>query len=220
MKTSVLIVSDVRILRDCLAHIVGGFPDFRVAGVAANRAEAVALVERLRPALVILDRTTSESLLAARDVLVAAPSARILAMGVQETEPAVQACAEAGVAGILPRDASNDDLAGALFRLTHGELVCSRRVAELLAQWSIRPNGIALSTSPLTSRETQIARLLELGLSNKEVAARIGIEVATVKNHVHKLLRKLDAHRRGQVAGRWRRFARNCGSAWKPRTAG
>jgi DNA-binding NarL/FixJ family response regulator len=220
MKIRILIVSDVRLLRDCIAHILGAVPEFSVAGVVADRAEGVTLSDRLRPDVIVLDRTMPESLLAAREMLAASPATRILVTGAQETEPAVQACAAAGVAGILPRDASHEDLTRAVLRLTRGELVCSGRVAELLALQTIRPNGIRASDRPLTSRETQIAQLLELGFSNKEVAARIGIEVATVKNHVHKLLRKLDAHCRGQVAGRWRRFAPDGVSTWSTRSAG
>lgn len=220
MKTRVLVISDVRILRDCLASNVAALADCSVAGVAPNRAEGVALAERLRPTAVILDRTMPESLIVAREILAVSPSTRILALGVQETEPAVAACAEAGIAGYLPRDASSEGLANALRRLVRGDLVCSTRVAELLAQSSVRSHRPCFGTTPLTSRETQIAHLLELGLSNKEVATRLGIEVATVKNHVHKLLRKVDARCRSQVAGRWRRYAPNGGAAWSTRTSG
>jgi DNA-binding NarL/FixJ family response regulator len=57
----------------------------------------------------------------------------------------------------------------------------------------------------LTVREREIARLVEDGLSNKQIAGRLGIEVATVKNHVHNLLEKLQVHRRGEAVARLRR---------------
>jgi DNA-binding NarL/FixJ family response regulator len=76
-----------------------------------------------------------------------------------------------------------------------------RRLATLAAA---RPDDT--STVQLTGRELQVARLLDDGLSNKEIAARLGIGVATVKNHVHNLLEKLSVRRRGEAARAARRI--------------
>ena len=77
-----------------------------------------------------------------------------------------------------------------------------RRVAALAAG-----NGGGLPRAQLTSREREIVGLIDRGLSNKEIARDLGIEVATVKNHVHNILEKLQVHRRGEAAARVRGIA-------------
>jgi len=81
-----------------------------------------------------------------------------------------------------------------------GGTVCSPRLAALLLERVAATAGERPAAAPLTSRERQIAELLEEGLSNKEIAARLAIELPTVKNHVHSILTKLKASRRGQAA--------------------
>jgi len=106
----------------------------------------------------------------------------------------------------VPRAASVEDLVAALESVGRGELLCSaqtaaallRRVAALAAGRS----APAQPLSNLTRREREIGGLLEAGLSNKDIAVQLGIEVATVKNHVHNVLEKLQVHRRGQAAAR------------------
>jgi two-component system nitrate/nitrite response regulator NarL len=62
----------------------------------------------------------------------------------------------------------------------------------------------ASDATPLTARERELAGLLDEGLSNKEIAQRLSISIATVKNHVHRILEKLQVQRRGQAASRLR----------------
>ena len=88
-----------------------------------------------------------------------------------------------------------------------GELRCTATLAAKLVQaLSSRepPAAGHAPRSPLTARESEIVQLIDEGLSNKEIAVRLGIEVATVKNHVHNLLEKLRVHRRFEAAARLR----------------
>jgi len=100
-----------------------------------------------------------------------------------------------------------DDLVNTIHSVARGELLCSPRIAATLfralhAQGS-RPDGDRLALT-LTAREREIAPLIDRGLSNKEIAAQLRIEVATVKNHVHNLLEKLQVASRGEAAARLR----------------
>jgi DNA-binding NarL/FixJ family response regulator len=72
----------------------------------------------------------------------------------------------------------------------------------------------------LTAREIEVLRLLELGRSNKEIAAAMCIEVATVKNHVHPLLRKLKVKRRSEAVAKWRSSGQGARNGWVARRAG
>jgi DNA-binding NarL/FixJ family response regulator len=106
----------------------------------------------------------------------------------------------------VAREGSVHDLVDAVERAARGELQCSPQVAGTLIRrlaWRAAA-GATLIPSPLTARESEIVRLIDEGLSNKEIAVRLGIEVATVKNHVHNLLEKLRVRRRSEAAARLR----------------
>lgn len=132
---------------------------------------------------------------------------KVIALGLTEREQDVIACAEAGVAGYLPREGSGDDLLALIHSVARGEAVCSpriaasllRRVATLAAERRTVP-GVAR----LTVRELEIVRLIAEGLSNKEIARHLFIDVRTVKNHVHNILEKLQVHRRMEAVARVR----------------
>jgi DNA-binding NarL/FixJ family response regulator len=107
------------------------------------------------------------------------------------------------MAGYVPRDGSLSDLVAAIESAAHGELRCSPKIAASLFQRVARlTDETRHSTASLTRREEEIARLIDQGLSNKQIARRLQIEVSTVKNHVHSVLKKLQATRRTLVATR------------------
>ena len=88
---------------------------------------------------------------------------------------------------------------------------CSSRVAKiLLDQESFQQDMITpQNDSPLTKQQVNVLQLLESGISNKEIARRLHIETATVKNHVHHILQKLQVHSRGEAAAVYRRLYHN-----------
>jgi DNA-binding NarL/FixJ family response regulator len=99
-----------------------------------------------------------------------------------------------------------DDIVAATTAVVRGETACSPRVAAtLLRRVADRARERPYSEfAPLTSRERQVVALIDEGLSNKEIAARLCIELSTVKNHVHNLLEKLGARGRAEAAARVR----------------
>src|SRR5262249_30645776 len=100
-------------------------------------------------------------------------------------------------------DATAIDVMAVMTSVMRGELLCSPRVAATLCHRvaQLSRNGQAdPSCAALSKRESQIASLIERGLSNKEIARQLGIQAATVKNHVHNILDKLKVHRRGEAA--------------------
>jgi two-component system nitrate/nitrite response regulator NarL len=156
---------------------------------------------------VLLDMTVEDSLRLAQ---VLSESASVVALAIAETETSVIACAEAGAVGYVPRDASLADVAAVLRSVAAGETVCSPRIAAgLLRRLGARAAGAAAGasepTASLTPREVQILALIEQGMSNKEIARRLCIAVATVKNHVHNILEKLQVQRRAEAAAHLRR---------------
>lgn len=208
---TVLIVADIRLYREGLAQVLERQEQFHVAGTAADAEGALARLRASCPQVVLVDMAMAESLATVRAITDLAPDVKVLALSVAETEGDVFACAEAGIAGYVPRHGSLTDLVAALDSVARGEALFSprmaasllRRVAALAAQ---QPDGSL--QFHLTPREREILRLLDEGLANKEIALRLGIEVATVKNHVHNILEKLQVHRRGEAAARMRGVVR------------
>jgi len=204
-----IIVADITLYREGLAHILGRDARLTVVGTAADLDHALALVREQVAGVVLVDMAMPRSLETVRAVVATMPALRVVALGVPDHERDLLACAEAGVAGYVPREGSVAELIAVLESVARGELLCSPRAAAALlhrvaalaaAQGTTYDRVIA----KLTAREREVARLLEAGSTNKEIAQRLGIEVATVKNHVHNLLEKLRVHRRGEAAARLR----------------
>ena len=199
----VLILSDIRLYREGLAEMLGRRECLTVVGTNTTWQEAEPRLAELRPDVVLLDMATPDSRVTARAVGRIAPSVRVVAMGVREHAGDVVECAEAGIAGYVSRDGSLEDLIAAVESASRGEWRSSsevmaqllRRLAHLAAERAdARPDAV------LTGRERQIVSLIGRGLSNKEIAQTLGIEVPTVKNHVHNLLEKFHVHRRSEAA--------------------
>lgn len=203
----ILIVDDTRLYREGLAQILVRDDRLSVVGVAGERDDALACVRELDPDIVLLHMGMPDSFGILRAVVATAPRTKVVGLRVAETEDEVLACAESGIAGYLSREGSLDDLLSTVESVARGEVLCSprvaatllRRVATLAAER--RPRAAAAN---LTPREREIVGLIDEGLSNKEIAFRLSIEVHTVKNHVHNVLEKLAVHRRSEAAARLR----------------
>jgi DNA-binding NarL/FixJ family response regulator len=130
----------------------------------------------------------------------------VVVLGAPEDEDEVIALAELGVLGFVEREASLDELVESVVSASRGEASFPARIATTLlrcvSSGGARPSSPDVSS--LTVRERQVVELIAESLSNKEIAARLGIEVATVKNHVHNILEKLDVNRRTEAVARLR----------------
>ena len=208
-----VIVTPIRLYRDGLALALSRDHDFDVVGTAGEVDDPAFLLAAL-PDLLLLDVAAPSWLEVAAAVATGDAPPPVVGLAVPETEEAVIACAEAGIAGYVPREASIDELAATLRAALRGEATCPPRITACLmrrvAALSAERPGFP-QESPLTAREEEIVTLIDEGLSNKEIAVRLFIEVATVKNHVHNILEKLNVSRRAQAAARMRALRRTRG---------
>jgi len=208
--TRILVAASVRLYRDGLAAILDRHRTIELVGTAASRRDALELIEDLAPDVVVLDTSMPGSIETIRAIGAARPGTRVVAIAVPEREEEVLACAEAGVAGYVTRDASILELVDVVECAARDEAICSprftasllRRVAALAAE-----QAPASGVRRLTSREREIVRLIDEGLSNKQIAGALHIELPTVKNHVHNILEKLQVQRRSEAAARVRESA-------------
>lgn len=197
----IAVVSETRLYREGLAGPLDEQPGLVVVATASEPAQ----LERRggqEPHVVVLDHAVEGGASAMKELIEGAPGLRVLVIAVREVESDVIPWAEAGAAGFVPHDASFEDLVAGIRAVAHGWGLCPPRVAALVLS---RVASLATERDPmaftgLTRRERDVALLLEEGLSNKEIAARLRIQVATVKNHVHSILEKLEVRRRGEAA--------------------
>ncbi|MDQ6610862.1 MAG: response regulator transcription factor, partial [Gemmatimonadota bacterium] len=129
---------------------------------------------------------------------------RVVAVAVADEGPDIVACAEAGLSGFVPRDGSLADTVAAIMDATQNELRCSPRISAVLFKRLSTPAVANDSSDTLTPRESEVVALIDRGLSNKQIAGRLQISEATVKNHVHNILEKLHVERRSEAAAQVR----------------
>lgn len=203
----VLIAADVRLYREGLATILAQNASVSIVGTAADWTQCLARARELGPDVLLLDTAMPESLSAARSLAAASPHVRVVAFGVPEEGTQLIDYAEAGVAGYVTRDASLDELVAAVAGAARGESPLSPRLAATLlhhvAALAARKPGDGPERR-LTARELEIVALIDEGLSNKQIARQLSIEIATVKNHVHHILEKLQVTRRADAAAQLR----------------
>jgi DNA-binding NarL/FixJ family response regulator len=212
---SVLVIDDTCLEREALAELLRRTAWSDAVVTAGDAEAAVRCIRCCTPDVILLNMSTMNSVAMLKALVAAAPRSRVLALGVTEAQDDVIACAEAGVAGYLPRSATLEDLVAVVQSALRGETLCSPQIAATLLRRVATLAGVQgthVESTRLTARERQIVVLIDHGLTNKQIADSLCIEVHTVKNHVHNILEKLRVHRRGEAAARMR-------SAWVPAQA-
>ena len=127
----------------------------------------------------------------------------VIALGLEESDEAVLSFIEAGAAAFVTKNESIDDLVRVIAATARGELLCPPRVARLmqerLALLTVR-QGRPAELDKLSGREQNILDLVEQRMSNKQIARTLGLEVSTIKNHMHNIIVKLHVKNRGEAA--------------------
>jgi two-component system, NarL family, nitrate/nitrite response regulator NarL len=202
LSIRVLVASHIRLYRDGLERVLRESPEFTLTGSAGSAAEAIEQTQNLAPDVALLDMAMSGAFSIAKEVARGGGPSKIVALGMPEDEIEVLNCAQIGIAGYVTRDGSVEDVVAAIKAAARGEVHCSpkiagslfRRIASMSTERTRRSGKGAL-----TAREAQILKLVQDGMSNQMISRALGIELATVKNHVHSILVKLDIHRRAEA---------------------
>jgi two-component system nitrate/nitrite response regulator NarL len=197
----VFIVGTVQLHREGLALVLRSQDELRVVGTADPSEGAV--LDAVATDVFVVDVASEGGISAVEALHRLDATASLVAVGVEDDESQVLALVEAGASGFVLADEDATALTETLVGAAHGETRCSGRMAAALAH---RVTTLAAvqqrlpAGANLTARELEIVDLIDEGLSNKEIAAVLRIEVATVKNHVHNILEKLKVRRRGEAA--------------------
>ena len=209
-----LIAVRARVHGEALAAALSLGRRVQVVATTSHPQEVLTILGDVTPDIVLVDFATPEAVRIAADIKRRTPDVKVVAITLGETDSEVIQLAEAGVAGYVLPDGSLDDLIVAVESAVRGELYCPPRVAFSLLRRvgamaaALRDDKGEATHNPLrglTGREGGILQLVDEGISNKEIARRLGIELATVKNHVHSILKKLHVHRRIDASAWYRR---------------
>jgi two-component system nitrate/nitrite response regulator NarL len=229
----VLIVSDVRVVQEGLLSVLAGRDEVVVVSTV-DMLHAREECARLHPDVVLFDAARQDSVDLLKELVASAPNSRVVAFGVKETDEEILALAAAGTAGYICNSAEIGDVVKVLEQVMCDELPCSPRAAASLYRRVATLSrgdtdavgfgnghddgngGVHARDVALSRRELQVAHLVDCGLTNKQIGRELGIEAATVKNHVHNMCEKLHVHRRGEAAARIRALSRAKLSASAP----
>jgi len=187
----VLCVDDHRIVRDGIALIIDREPDMKVVARAATGEEAIALFQKHRPDITLMDLQLAamSGVEAIRAIRAQDPAARVVVLTMSRGDEDVYRALEAGAATYLMKDTAFEDLVRVVREVHAGEQPeFSQDVKDRLVERAGRPT--------LTPREIQVLELVRRGLRNREIAASLAISEETVQSHVKSILAKLDVQDR------------------------
>jgi DNA-binding NarL/FixJ family response regulator len=203
----VVIVDDHALFRDGVRSRIGG--EVEVVGEAGTVGEAVAVIRRERPDVVLLDvhMPAGGGLAALTTLAPELPEVRFLALSVSDAPQDVIELVHAGARGYVTKTIEPADLADAVCRVAAGDAVFSPRLAgfvlDAFASGSaFEPAALDPELASLTTRERDVLLLIARGYLYKEVGQELGISPKTVEHHVSAVLRKLQLSNRHQLS-RW-----------------
>ena len=125
----IIVISDIRIYREGLSHVLANTDSIGVVGAADNIDDAILTIERDSPDVILLDMTMANSCCVARKVMGICPNAKVVALSVPENEDNIVECAEAGIVGYVARESSLNDLIDAVVGTKKGEFYCPPKIA-------------------------------------------------------------------------------------------
>jgi DNA-binding NarL/FixJ family response regulator len=183
-----LIADDHPVVRDGLRGMLAGEADFEVVGEAASGTAALALCERERPDVVLMDLQMPEmdGATATAEIAARFPGTRVLVLTTYDTDADILRAVEAGATGYLLKDAPKEQLFPAIRAAARGETVLAPSVAARLVNRLRVP-----AEEALTGREVEVLELVARGSSNADIAAALFISEATVKTHLLHVFAKL-----------------------------
>ncbi|MGK5685037.1 response regulator transcription factor [Actinoplanes sp. URMC 104] len=203
--TRIVLADDEAMIRAGLRMLLEAQSDLQVVGEAADGLDAVQVVRRTRPDVVLIDirMPRLDGIEAARRIIAELPATKVLVLTTFDEDEHVQAAVRAGVNGFLLKVSPPEQLLAAVRAVAAGNglldpAVTLRVLRSLAAAPGVDPARSALLAT-LTDRESEVLRLVARGLSNAEIAAELFLGEATVKTYLSRMLTKLGLRDRVQA---------------------
>jgi DNA-binding NarL/FixJ family response regulator len=191
-KTTILLADDHTLLRAGLRSLLEGMDGFEVVAEAGDGAEALALIRRHRPDVVLMDvhMKGMSGIEAAEHAKRDFPDVRVIMLSMHAEEEYVARALQAGASGYMLKDAATLELQLALTVVMKGEMYLSPAVSRQVVEGYVR-SGAANPAAQLTERQREILKLIAEGLSSKEIAYRLGLSAKTVDTHRAQIMERL-----------------------------
>jgi two-component system response regulator DegU len=205
IDASIFLLAENRLLREALVRILSKKTDFCIVGETTFCSAAWEQLTQTQPDIVLSD---SPELLfgatrAVSQIRVLTPQAKLVLVGMEKDEEQFLRAVSEGVVGYALKDASAMEILGVIRAVANGEAVCPSSLSAALFQCaarSLRRDGVKAQIGlSLSRREQQLVHHVTLGMTNKEIACKLNISDQTVKNHIHRILRKLGAKDRQTI---------------------
>jgi DNA-binding NarL/FixJ family response regulator len=193
-RVRVLIVDDHRMFADGLAAALEREPDIDVVGTASLVGESVEKASAVRPNVVVLDHLLpdGDGIEATELIKLEVPEVSIVMVTQLDDESIAARAVETGCSGFVTKDKPIDEVVAAIRAAAAGEvLIAPSMLARLFERYRRTPEA---SAEALSARELDVLRLLGEGLDNESVANRLGLKLATVRNHVQNIIQKMGVH--------------------------
>lgn len=197
---NVLLVDDHNIVRQGLKALLATESDITILGEAQSGREAVQMVIKLRPEVVVMDLAMPllNGWEATRQILKNVPSAKIVVLSTYGDDEHMQQAIAAGAAAYLLKQTAASDLVKAIREVSKGNAFFSPAIAKRLREQTCLPAESATEqpahTAELTPREAEVLQLIAEGFANKQIAGELGLSVKTVEKHRQQVMQKLDIH--------------------------
>jgi DNA-binding NarL/FixJ family response regulator len=198
----VVVVDDQELVRAGFGLILQRH-GMEVVGEAADGLAAVEVVTRTRPDVVLMDvrMPRQDGISATRDVVARCPESRVLVLTTFDLDDHVFDAVRAGASGFLLKDVTPEDLVYAVRLVARGDTILAPGLTRrLLERFAVRDPGSAARVDGLPEREREVLVLVARGLPNADIAVHLHLSPATVKTYVSRLLTRLDARDRVQLA--------------------
>ena len=197
-----LVVDDQTVVREGLAAILTNYPDIEVIGQAADGIQAMEIIKKEKPDVVLLDMVmpNQDGLTTIPKIREVAPNTHILVVTAFAENDLVYQAIKAGALGYILKDATRDQLLQAIRDVDQGRASLQPSIAVKLIQEINHPTELIYTADPLTRRELETIRLIARGLSNQEIADKLVVNERTIAKYVSSILDKLQLANRTQAA--------------------
>jgi NarL family two-component system response regulator LiaR len=204
VKIRVLLADDHAVLRESLCHMLEEEREFEVVAEASNGEDAVNLTVELNPDVVIMDISMPglNGIEATRQIKSRCPRVAILALTVHNDNEYVYGIMKAGATGYLVKTVSASEVIQAIRLLIAGETVLSPSVSQQIFKEQLAQDDRTLTTAvteKLTARELEMLRLVAKGVSNKDIALKLGLSLNSVKSYLTTIFLKLNVRSRTEA---------------------
>jgi DNA-binding NarL/FixJ family response regulator len=206
-KTRILLIEDNRLFRDGIKAVIDNQADLKILAASGGDHDPLLQARTLKPHVVLIDLglRNKNGLRIVAELTRELPHTKVIGMDLIPSQQEIVEFVQAGAAGFILKDATIEDVLATIRAVARGirvlpPLLTGSLFTHVVEHALRKGNGELPNAIRMTKREREIIELIADGLSNKEIAARLSIEIYTVKSHVHNILEKLALHSRLQIS--------------------